>query len=137
MSNDGFPLGKMNGDFAGTFIWACAFLFVYGLSGGKLPELLDQSKQIHFNLCFISKYISIRSNRRWLLMIWTIPTYLQMFFQLFCHCSRVNYINYNNKFCISRSSRPEVFCKKVALKTSAKFTRNHLCWSLFLMKLQA
>ena len=35
---------------------------------------------------------------------------------------------------ISRSSRPKVFCKKAALKISAKFTEKHLCWSLFLIK---
>ena len=28
----GFPLGKMSGDFATKFIWACAFLFVYSLA---------------------------------------------------------------------------------------------------------
>ena len=38
---------------------------------------------------------------------------------------------------ISRSSRPEVFCKKAAVKTYAKFTGKHLYWSLFLIKLQA
>ena len=38
---------------------------------------------------------------------------------------------------ISRSSRPEVFCKKDPLKTYAKFTGKHLYWSLFLIKLQA
>ena len=75
----GFPLGEMNGDFVAKFIWACTFLFVYSLAGEiflfkivktdltnsrrkNLPQLLDQSKQINFNLCFISKYISIRSN---------------------------------------------------------------------------
>ena len=51
----------MNDDFVETFIWACAFLFVYSLAGEiflfeivkmdltnsrrkKLPQLLDQSK---------------------------------------------------------------------------------------------
>ena len=29
----GFPLAKMNGDFAAKFIWACEFLFVYSLAG--------------------------------------------------------------------------------------------------------
>ena len=33
-----------------------------------------------------------------------------------------------------RSSRPEVFCKKGVLKNFAKFTRKHLCQSLFLNK---
>ena len=60
-SKGGFALGKMNVDFSATFIWACAFLFVYSLAGerflskvvkmnltnlwGKtLPQWLDQSK---------------------------------------------------------------------------------------------
>ena len=60
-SKGGFALGKMNVDFAATFIWACAFLFVYSLAGERflskvvkmnltnlsrktLPQLLDQSK---------------------------------------------------------------------------------------------
>ena len=35
---------------------------------------------------------------------------------------------------IFRSSRPEVFCKKGALKNFAKFTGKHLCQSLFFNK---
>ena len=35
---------------------------------------------------------------------------------------------------IIRSSRPELFCKKVVLKNFAKFTEKHLCWSLFYSK---
>ena len=38
---------------------------------------------------------------------------------------------------IIRSSRPELFCKKVVLKNFtkfAKFTEKHLCWSLFSSK---
>ena len=33
-----------------------------------------------------------------------------------------------------RSSHPEVFCKKVALRNFAKFTGKHLCQSLFFNK---
>ena len=33
-----------------------------------------------------------------------------------------------------RSSRPDVFCKKGALRNFAKFTEKHLCHSLFLNK---
>ena len=96
--------------------WACAFLFLYSLAGEifffkivKMDLTFNQfmtkrfatifrpiKTQIDFNLCFISKYISIRSNRRWLLIIWIISTYLQMFFQLKCYCNRAIYINYNN-----------------------------------------
>ena len=36
-----------------------------------------------------------------------------------------------------RSSRPEVVYKKVAFNNFEKFTGKHLCWSLFLKKLQA
>ena len=36
---------------------------------------------------------------------------------------------------LSRSSRPEVFCKTGVLKSSAKLIRKHLCWNLFLIKL--
>ena len=32
---------------------------------------------------------------------------------------------------------PEVVCKKAALRNFAIFTGKHLCWSLFLIKLQA
>ena len=39
------------------------------------------------------------------------------------------------RFC--RSSRPNVFSEKGVLKNFAKLTGKHLCWSLFLMKLQA
>ena len=33
-----------------------------------------------------------------------------------------------------RSSRPEVFCKKVVLKNFGKFTGKHLCQSLYFDK---
>ena len=63
----GFTLGKMNGDFAAKFIWACTFSFACSLAvekfllkivqmnlnnsrRKKLPQFLDQSKQ---------KYISV------------------------------------------------------------------------------
>ena len=40
---------------------------------------------------------------------------------------------YYKKYCIAptRSSRPEVFCKKGVLKNLTKFTRKHLSQSLF------
>ena len=37
---------------------------------------------------------------------------------------------------ISRSSRPELFCRKAALKSYAEFTRKHPCWSFFSIKMQ-
>ena len=41
----------------------------------------------------------------------------------------------NGKQCYSRSSRPEVFYKKGALRNFAKLTGKHPCQSLFLIKL--
>ena len=38
---------------------------------------------------------------------------------------------------IIRSSRSQMFIKIGALKNFANFTGKHLCWSLFLIKLQA
>ena len=41
------------------------------------------------------------------------------------------------KHCSSRSTHLEVFCKNGALRNFAKFTRKHLCQSLFFIKLKA
>ena len=88
----GFPSDQMNADFAAKFIWACAFSFVYSLAGKifllkivkfatrKVVTTVRPIKTQIFN--FVIKYISIRSNRKWLLMIWALSTYLQMLFQL-------------------------------------------------------
>ena len=65
LPDDGFPLDEMNDDFAATFIWAYAFLFVYSFTGEiiqtkKVVIIVRPIKTIiQFNLCFISKYISI------------------------------------------------------------------------------
>ena len=93
--------------------------------------------QLHFNLCFISKYISIRSNWRWLLITWAMSRYLQMFFKLHYYCSRVTYINYNKILCMTS---PEAVVRRWSVKTLPlklrTITRTCLCRSLFLIKLQ-
>ena len=38
---------------------------------------------------------------------------------------------------LHKSSRPEMFCKNGVLENFTKFTRKHLCQSLFLIRLQA
>ena len=48
----------------------------------------------------------------------------------FLHKIRISILHQNT----SRSSRPEVSCKKVALKNFAKFTGKHLCQNLFFNK---
>ena len=140
----------MNDNFAAKFIWACAFLFACSLAVEKFlfkigkmnlttswrkksPQLLDWSKHKYISVfCFVSRYISIRSNRRSLLIIWAMFTYLQMFFELYYYCSSVTYVNYNNKFCIA-SPEAEMFCKKGAFKTCTEFTGKHWYCSLFLI----
>ena len=51
----------------------------------------------------------------------------------FICCCAFNYVVKDN----SQNQPPEVFCKKGVLKNFANFTGKHLCWSLFLIKLQA
>ena len=124
----------MNGDVFAKFIWACAFLFVYSLAGEtflfktvKMDLIREekirhncQTNQNNYISIFAYKYISIRSNLRWLLIIWGIFTYLQIFFQLYC--SRVNYRNYNNKFCMAS---PEVVIQSCSVKKLLlKLTQN-------------
>ena len=48
--------------------------------------------------------------------------------ELLLICNSTNFARWN------RSSRPDVFCKKVALRNFAKFTGKHLCQSLFFDK---
>ena len=38
---------------------------------------------------------------------------------------------------VNQEQPSEVFCKKGILKTFVNFTGKHLCWSIFLIKLQA
>ena len=42
-----------------------------------------------------------------------------------------------NRSMLGRSSRSQMFFKIGALKNFAMFTGKHLCWSLFVIKLQA
>ena len=99
----------------------------------RLRGLTDDGFLIQFNLCFINKYISNRSNRKWLLIMWAMSTYLQMVFQIYYYCTRVTYINYNKNFCMTSPEAVVQRCseKKLLLKLLAEFTGKHLCWSLF------
>ena len=45
-------------------------------------------------------------------------------------------IKYIKSLCLLQKQPPEVFCKKGVLKNFANFTGKHLCWSLFIIKLQ-
>ena len=55
-----------------------------------------------------------------------------------CHCrlGSLNLFICKNQGLVQRQT-PDVFCKKDFLKISSNFTGKQLCWSLFLIKLQA
>ena len=46
----------------------------------------------------------------------------------------IHYLDF--QYTRSRSSRPEVFCKKGVLRNLTKFTEKHLCQSLFFNKVE-
>ena len=110
----------------------CKILYI-NCPDRQLRGLTNDRFPIQFNLCFISKYISMRSNWKWLLMIWAMSTYLQMFFQLYYYCSRVTCVHCNKKFCMTSPEAVVQRCseKKLLLKVHAEFTGKHLCWNLF------
>ena len=58
---------------------------------------------------------------------------LQGSHHIFCNQA----LNISAIYSETRSSHPEVFCKRVVLKKFTKFTGKHLCRSIFLIKLQA
>ena len=62
-----------------------------------------------------------------------MSTYLQMSPQLYYHCSRVTYVNYNKKFCMPSPKAVAQMCsvKKLLLKLHTEFTGKYQCWSLF------
>ena len=84
------------------------------------PQLLNQSKHKYISIFALSTNTFVLSRTDVLLMLLQQGKLQQQILHG-----------------ISRSSRPGVFCKNVALKTYAKFKGKHLCWSLFLIKLWA
>ena len=56
-----------------------------------------------------------------------------MYFKDFASDTGV-YLGHCQTFMMDRSSCPEVFCKKDALRNFAKFTGKHLCQNLFFIK---
>ena len=63
-----------------------------------------------------------------------IALYIHTYFHIAELQNGQNDVGYLHKF---RSSRSQMFFKICVLKTSANFIGKHLCWSLFLLKLQA
>ena len=55
----------------------------------------------------------------------------------FLHTGFKEFINLDVCNTILRTGRPKMFCKKCVPKNLVKLIRKHLCWSLFLTKLQA
>ena len=128
LTDDGFPLDEMNDDFAATFIWAYAFLFVYSFTGEiiqtkKVVIIVRPIKTIiQFSLCFISKYISISQiETNCLSNVHTSPDFLSTLLLL----QQGNVYKLQQKILhgISRSSYQEVLYKKAALKTTHRKIR--------------
>ena len=76
---------------------------------------------------------------------WVLQWYFLFFFRkrphficsLLCYLSMQENIQTNIKGKNLRSSRTQMFFKIAVLKNFAVLPRKHLCWSLFLIKLQA
>ena len=97
------------------------YISIFALSANTFQSLLYQ--QIHFNQIKLKMAANNMSN------IYVSPDVLSTLMLL-----QQGKLQQQILHDISRSSRPEVFCKKATLKTYAKFTGKHLCWSLFLIK---
>ena len=92
---------------------------------------MDYIGAIFYNWCLWAFYDLLWSKK-------LRTSYLQNFY---------SYLHFSHKFKFFliklffslhiRSSRPEGFCKRSFLKNFAKLTEKHLCWSLFLINLQA
>ena len=116
LTDDGFSLDEMNDDFAATFVWAYAFLFVCSFTGEiiqtkKVVIIVRPIKTIiQFNLCFISKYISISQiETNCLGNVHASPDFLSTLLLL----QQGNAINYNKKFCMAS---PEAVIKRCSIK---------------------
>ena len=134
----------MNGDFTAKFIWACAFLFVYSLAGEillfkiakmnltnsrrkKLPQLLDQSNRNYISIFALAANTSqsdqIEMAAYNMSNIQVSPDITSTLLLL----QQGNLYKLPQKLMhdISRSSRPEVICKKAALKTTQNSQGNN------------
>ena len=62
--------------------------------------------------------------------------FTKLFLKAFCpeEFHKKKWPNLNWQYSFSRSSRPEVFCKKGVLRNFVKFSGGHLCQRLFLNK---
>ena len=79
----------------------------------KVAKIVRPSKtQLHFNLCFIREYISIRSKWRWVLIIWAMSRISRRSFN-FTIAARLTYINYNKKLC---TTSPEAVVRRWSVK---------------------
>ena len=83
----------------------------------------------------------------WYLFLWDVSDILTYFWPILLFCTLLEttenqhfsglFRGYGQKWFNNRSSRSQMFFKIGALKSFTIFTVKHLCWSLFLIKLQA
>ena len=95
--------------------------------------MLDQSKHNYISIFALSANAFEFNKIQDGFYIWAISTYFQMFFQLYCYCSRYLFKLQQILHGINRSSL-EVFRKKAAFKIYAELPWKHLCWRLFFRK---
>ena len=69
------------------------------------------------------------------MMLWSFRFSLYLHYILWCCCPFSTLRGFSfRKCCLSRNSRPDVFCEKGVLRNFEKFTGKHLCQSLFFLK---
>ena len=94
-----------------AFLYTTAVLLITLIFYIKNKKTVDLKLQhrIRRNNSF-SRYLEIAKSKKWINVTIFVRYYL--------------------------SGRPKVFCKKSVLVNFSKFTGKHLCWSVFLIKLQ-
>ena len=73
---------------------------------------------------------------RFNLLTWQHFGWIQLGKHKFCHNFPYSPTQFTSEIMLQKQS-PEVFCKRAVFKDFVIFIRKHLCWSLFLIKLQA
>ena len=72
---------------------------------------------------------------RFNLLTWQHFGWIQLGKHKFCHNFPYSPTQFTSEIMLQKQS-PEVFCKRAVFKDFVIFIRKHLCWSLFLIKLQ-
>ena len=88
------------------------------------------TKFLNLHNCIFEILVRLRTSKK---MVRVIKSYFQNYERLTHHFEAITGRECN----LYRSSRSQMFFKIGVLKNFAIFAEKHLCWSLFLIKLQA